>query len=57
MELDRLKMETVIGVGMWCQMGMRFISIGIGVGISSRSATHDVHKVAVQATQAHPTPQ
>lgn len=40
-------METVIGVGMWCQMGMRFISIGIGVGISSRSATHDVHKVAV----------
>lgn len=27
---------------------LALISIGIGVGISSRSATHDVHKVAVQ---------
>lgn len=42
-------METVIGVGMWCEMGMRFISISIGTGISTRSATLDVHKVAVQS--------
>lgn len=56
-DLDRLKMETVIGVGMWCEMGMRFTSIGIGTGISNRSATLDVHKVAAQATLARRTPQ
>jgi hypothetical protein len=57
-ELDRLKMETVIGAGMWCHMGMRFISIGIsiGVGISSRCAAHDLHKAAVQPGQVRNKP-
>lgn len=54
MELERLKMETVIGVEMWCEMGMRLISHQQRHRVRHQhpQRTHDdLHKVAVQATR------
>lgn len=55
-ELDRLKMETVIGVGMWCQMGMRLLSSALASASASAAAAQPTTFTRSQckAGQAHP---